>query len=302
MQKPSLGFIGAGKVGHTLARLWYAKGYKVRAVYSRTTHHAGALAEQVDAEVVSSAAAVVQMADLTLLTVPDHAIADLSDLIGAALTQEGFDGSGKAVVHTSGAFGAEVLSHLTHLGFMTGSLHPAFPFADVETSMERLPGATFGIEMADVRLNGWLRELVRALDGRVFIIPAGGKAVYHSALVFASNYTVTLYAVAEGLLVGLGADQQTADNALNSLMMGSIENLRLQGVPTALTGPLVRGDWQTIRLHLDALAGIDNHLAGLYQELAQLSIPMLAARGIDTAFLEQLLNSNREQHHASDHS
>jgi predicted short-subunit dehydrogenase-like oxidoreductase (DUF2520 family) len=142
--------------------------------------------------------------------------------------------------------------------------------------------------------------LVRALDGRIFVIPPDGKAIYHAAFVFASNYVVTLYAIAEKMLVGLGAEREVADNALNGLLAGTVANLRQQGIPAALTGPLVRGDAETIKLHLEALGRIDSDLVELYRQLARLSLPMLEARHIDISFVEQILN--RESNHASDHS
>ncbi|MBZ0286310.1 MAG: DUF2520 domain-containing protein [Anaerolineae bacterium] len=299
MQQPTLGFVGAGKVGHTLARLWYARGFRVLAVYSRTPEHEQRLAHRVEADVARSPAAVIQNADLTLLTVPDDAIhAVVGEMVYATSKMDG--NRSKAVVHTSGALDMAVLSPLSKLGLMTGSIHPAFPFADVETAVDRLPGATFGIEADSDILRAWLGGLVKALNGRIFPIPSGGKAVYHSAFVFTSNYAVTLYAIAERLLISLGAEREVADNALNGLLGGTVANLERRGVPDALTGPLVRGDVDTIRLHLEALGRVDASLAELYRRLARASLPLLEARNIDTTLVEQILN--RDSNHASDHS
>jgi predicted short-subunit dehydrogenase-like oxidoreductase (DUF2520 family) len=298
MKAPTLGFIGAGKVGHTLARLWYARGYTVRAIYSRTLDHARDLANQVSADITESPASVVQAADLTLLTVPDDAIRAVVGEIEKVLHGQRVSAE-KAIVHTSGALGAEVLLPLTNSGFMTGSMHPAFPFADVEAALIGLPGATFGIETDARVLHDWVKALVGAVDGRIFVIPPGGKAIYHTAFVFASNYVVTLYAMAEKLLVGLGAERAVANNALNGLLAGTLANLTRQGIPDALTGPLVRGDSETIRLHLEALDHVNSDLGELYRQLARLSLPMLEARQIETSFVEQILD--REANHASDH-
>jgi predicted short-subunit dehydrogenase-like oxidoreductase (DUF2520 family) len=289
MQTPTLGFIGAGKVGHTLARLWYGKGFTIRAVYSPTMNHARALADQVGADVAEFPAGVVLAADLTLLTVPDDHIETVAALLASELDTLTTGGE-KGVVHTSGAQDISSLSALSGLGMMVGGLHPAYPFADVESAVHGLPGATFGLETNSDILRGWLVELVNALDGRVFAIPTGSKALYHSAFVFASNYAVTLYAIAEKLLLDLGADRDVADNALNALLVGTVENLRRQGVPDALTGPLVRSDMQTVERHLQALDAVDGNLVDLYKQLAQLSLPMLAARHVDTFFIEEYLN------------
>jgi predicted short-subunit dehydrogenase-like oxidoreductase (DUF2520 family) len=123
------------------------------------------------------------------------------------------------------------------------------------------------------------------------MIPPGGKATYHAALVFVSNYTVTLYALAENLLTGLGAEREAADQALNVLLGATVENLRLKGIPDALTGPLVRGDVGTLAAHLEALK--DAQLVDVYRQLARLSLPMLTARGIPTGAVEHLLEQDK---------
>ncbi len=272
--------VGAGKVGASLARLSFAHGYRVETVYSRTLDHAAALARWVEALAVDRLSDV--RGDLLLLTVPDDAIRQVSQ----ALADAGF--SGMAAVHTSGAQDASSLAALESRGVQVGSLHPAFPFADVETAITRLPGATFAVEAAQEPLLGWLRDWVAALDGRVLLIPPGGKATYHAALVMASNYTVTLYAASESLLLGLGADKAAVDQALNALLAATVENLRVQGVPDALTGPLVRADVGTIAAHLEAL---DQPLADVYRQLARLTYPLLRARGIAPDKIEQLFES-----------
>ncbi len=281
--KPSVGVIGAGKVGCALARLCYHRGYRVEAVYSRTLFHAQAMAAQVGGVAVGSGAEVAQRVDLTLLTVPDDAIKAVAD--GLA----GMDWTGKAVVHSSGAYDAQQLSMLAMRGAWVGSLHPAFPFADCETGVARLPGATFAIEAEAEVLRQWLRDMVTALGGQALIIPPGQKALYHAALVLVSNYTVTLYAAGEQILLGLGAEYSAAREALTVLLGATVENLRTQGIPGALTGPLVRGDVGTVNTHLQALEDYDDQLATIYRELARLTLPLAAARGASVAAIESLL-------------
>ncbi len=276
-----LGIIGAGKVGRSLALLLHAAGYEVRAVFSRTHSHANELAVRINAVVVSTPGKVVEQSDLTLLAVPDDAIASVASRLD-------LDMRDKAVVHTSGAHSVDVLSPLAERGAMTGSLHPVFPFADVEMAVANLPGATFALEATDERLLSWLCAIVQSLDGYTLVVPPGGKAAYHAALVIASNYTVTLYAVAQKLLTGLGADRGVADNALNVLVRATVDNLIKQGVPDALTGPLVRGDEGTLAAHLEALGQRGAQLEELYIILARLSYPMLEERGVSTDSIERL--------------
>jgi len=178
-------------------------------------------------------------------------------------------------------------------------LHPAFPFSSIEASLISIRGATFALESEDEILTNWLVDLVDSLDGKVIRIPDGGKALYHLALVLASNYTVTLYSVAEQLLMGLGAEQDVADQALNSLLTATIENIQKQGIPSALTGPLTRNDIGTLDSHLKAIPDDDSVLESVYVGLARLSYPMLVARGIDTVLIEKFLRQG-EKHAVND--
>ncbi len=270
--------VGAGKVGATLARLYFERGYRVETVYSRTFAHAEALARQVGAQAVTSAGEV--RGDLVLIAVPDDAIR------ATAAALKGFNGW--AAVHTSGVHDASALDALAAQGVQVGGLHPAYPFTEVERSLIGLPGATFAIEAESEPLLGWLRSLVAALGGSTLVIPPGGKALYHAALATMSSYTVTLYGLAERLLLSLGADKAAADGALNGLLAGVVENLRLQGVPAALTGPLTRVDVNTIAAHVQALAAADAEIVAAYRQLARLSYPLLRGRGISEAQIERI--------------
>lgn len=292
---PTLGIVGAGKAGSTLARLWSQRGYRIIAVNSRTPAHMHALADQVTARAVPSALEVLRAADLTLLTVPDDVIVPLSQAIAA----ENPDLRAKAVIHTSGSHGIDSLYTLAERGALVGGLHPAFPFADIETSILRLPGAAFAIETRDEPLRRWLYQMAAALDGHILAIPPGQKALYHAALTIASNYAVTLYAAAERILLELGANPQAAAQALNVLVGATADNLRAKGIPDALTGALVRGDVGTVQAHLKALAPFDPDLAQLYRELARLTLPLLRARGVSTAVFDAVLGQN---HDPADHS
>lgn len=284
--KPVLGFIGVGKVGATLARLWFAAGYRVAVVQSRDALKAGELAKRIEAEAVLTYQAVVKAADLVLLTVPDDAIEDVARKLAGA------NWRGKAVIHTSGARDRSGLEILHQQGAMTGSLHPVFPFADVESAITGLPGHVFAAEVEGEPLRSWLNDLVKSLQGDMLMIPSGEKAIYHSAMVFASNYVVTLYSIAERLLGELGADPVIAQRALSGLLAGTVANIQQKGIPEALTGPLVRQDAGTIGAHLAALE--EQGLENLYRELAQQSLPMLKARQIDTRLVETLLRRDED--------
>ncbi len=276
MELPALGLIGTGKVGSTLARLWPSR---LVAISNRTPARAQRLASEMGVPAVPMEDVVIA-ADLVVLAVSDRAIPDVvQTLTGCRWAQKG-------VIHTSGVHTRDSLRLLAERGAMTGSLHPAYPFAG-DTTPDALHGITFALEAEDAALHGWLSALVEMVSGRALWLSPTQKALYHAALVIASNYTVTLYAIAESLLKDLGADMPAA--TLNALVGATVENLRVKGIPNALTGPLVRADTGTLTLHLDALRQADPALADLYRQLARLSYPMLAARGVAVEQIETAL-------------
>jgi predicted short-subunit dehydrogenase-like oxidoreductase (DUF2520 family) len=276
--KPRIALIGAGRVGSVLARTWATAGITISAVASRTANHARALADELGtlAETAVEAAA---LADLTVLAVPDDAITT------AAASLNELDWRGKGVIHLSGAHTANLLEPLAQRGAMTGSLHPAYPFARSDIQPNALRGVTFAIESNHPRLTEWLYDLVNTAEGRALPLRQDQKRLYHAALTLTSNYAVTLYAASKRLLRGIGAGDETADAALLALLGGTLDNLREQSVPNALTGPLVRDDVGTVEAHLEALSG-QRDIASAYLTLARLTLPLLQERGIDIRSIE----------------
>jgi predicted short-subunit dehydrogenase-like oxidoreductase (DUF2520 family) len=290
MALPIIGIIGVGKVGEALARLLYRQGYSIGAIYNRTYDKTENIAQQIESLAVHDMQDVIKDSDLIILSVSDDAIQPIAEDLIQSQWQ------GKGIIHVSGAASLDGLQLLRDVGAMVGSLHPAFPFSSVESSLEGLVGATFAIEYSHDVLRDWLLELINILEGQVIEIPSGKKAQYHLALTLASNYMVTLYAVAEGLLADFSDDAIANRHALETLMSATMSNLIEQGVPDALTGALVRADTGTIQKHLDTLA--DNPLIHeTYIKLAKLSYPMLIARGIDINEITELLK--QEVTHAS---
>ncbi len=282
--RPRLGFIGTGKVGSTLARLWYARGVRIAAVHNWSPASAAQLGAAVDATVVDSSEAVAAAADLIFVTVPDDAVR----VVAERLVKSQHLGR-KGVVHTSGSLDASVLEQLAERGAVVGSLHPAFAFAGEAASRANLAGAVMAVEAEDVRLRGWLVDLVHDLGCVEMNIGPGQKALYHAALVFTSNYAVTLYSIGQRILSSLGTDRTTADRALGRLLDGTIRNIEEWGLPDALTGPLARGDVGTVMTHLRVLERFDPALNDLYRQLALHTLPLVESRGQSIETLQNVL-------------
>lgn len=290
MSRPSLAFVGAGRAASGLARAWANRGWQIESVASRNIGPAKELTHAVGAKFCESAASI--KGDLVIIAVPDDAIAGVVSELMAG------DWLGRGVVHTSGATPVEVLRPLADRGAQIGGLHPAFPFSADPRVVPDLHGVTFAIEAEDGVLMDWLGLLVSSVGGESLTLPPGGRAIYHAALVFASNYTITLIALAQRLLESLGAPEEAAKQALDGLVGGMAESVRRSGVVAALPGPLVRGDAGTIAAHLGALRRVDPDAARLYANLTRATYPILQARGVPYDEITRVLE--QENSHAKD--
>jgi predicted short-subunit dehydrogenase-like oxidoreductase (DUF2520 family) len=120
--------------------------------------------------------------------------------------------------------------------------------------------------------------MVHALRGTPLELGAEDKALYHASAVFASNYLVTLAHLASSLWARFGWEQDAALSALLPLMRGAMSNLEALGLPAALTGPVARGDVETVQRHLDALGEMPGVLE-VYRTLALQTEPVALAKG-----------------------
>jgi predicted short-subunit dehydrogenase-like oxidoreductase (DUF2520 family) len=175
------------------------------------------------------------------------------------------------VLHASGSADADVLAPLRAAGVAGGTFHPLVPLAAPERAAAVLRGAWVGVD-GDARAVGAARALAARLGAHALAIPVGGRARYHAAAVFASNFPVVLAAVAERLLAGAGVDAAAARPAARHLLWAAASNLVEAGdAADALTGPVARGDSATVGRHLDAVAG-DAEADALYRALARATL------------------------------
>ena len=278
LRLPSVGIIGAGRVGSALALGLRAAGVPVVGIASRTSAHATALATSANIPSLD-ASQVLSNADLTVLAVRDDVIAECAAALISTPVRVG-----QAVVHCSGALGLEPLAGLADAGWLTGAWHPLQAFATTSTPLQT--GITWGIT-ASSELQAQLISLTTTLGGRPQTIAAESKGRYHAAAVLAANYAITLAAQAVDVLETCGFSRDGALAALLPLLHGNLATLERVGLPMALTGPLVRGDSATIERHLNDLAG-DPTAKALYQACGLATVPLLKERGLDDPTIERL--------------
>ena len=275
--------VGTGRVGSVLGAALKQAGHNIvacTAISDVSRLRAESLLPQVPVKSLDQA---VKDCDLVLFTVPDDVLADLVN----GLAQTNALSPGTFVVHTAGRFGDEIFEPLTKQGCLPLALHPVMTFTGTSVDLSRLVGCPFGIT-APEQLHAVAGALVVEMGGDPIWIPREARASYHAALAFGSNFLMTIVNETVDLLADAGIQNPT--DLVKPLLVASLDNALRDG-DQALTGPVVRGDAETVRAHLDALKRNSHDLdATAYQVLAR----MTAKRALESGRLsaeaaEQLL-------------
>jgi predicted short-subunit dehydrogenase-like oxidoreductase (DUF2520 family) len=280
----AVAIIGAGRLGGAIGRLLAQAGFRILAVACRSRRSAAAAARFIGAgEPTTDIAGAAAGADIVLITTPDREIR----AAGERVARGGRLRPGALVVHASGAQTRDLLSAAREAGAVRAVIHPLQAIPSREQGVVNVPGSFFRIE-ADPGALRRARALVRALGGRELALPRWrsdpeSAALYHAGAVAASNYLVTLLDFAVRHLRALGADRRQALRALLPLAQGTLANLERLGIPQALTGPIARGDTQTVAGHLAALRSRAPELVELYRLLARRTVPLARGKGGLTA-------------------
>lgn len=204
---------------------------------------------------------------ILLLAVPDSALPDVAKTIA----EDGAAPDSCVALHLAGAVGVAVLAPLDQVGYATGSLHPLQTMAAGGDGDLLRDGVAFAID-GDPAAAAAARRIVTALRGIPLTIEPALRPLYHAAAVMVSNYTIALLRVGARLLAESGVSENDAVDALLPLLRGTVRNVAELGPAGAMTGPIARGDADTVRLHLAHLSGRDRMLyCGLGLEMLELA-------------------------------
>ena len=231
--------VGRGRVGASLAEAIESSGLPVRTA-------AGT-------DVASAAVGATAL----FLCVPDGAIADVCTDAAEAEPMP------KLVAHVSGATTLGALAPAAERGAATFSLHPLQSFAEERTALQGVPAAVAG---SDAEAAAFASELAERLGMRPFRVDEERRAAYHAAASVASNFLVALEESAAELLERAGVED--ARELLAPLVLRTAANWSERG-GEALTGPIARGDRETIERHREALTELAPELLPLYDLLAK---------------------------------
>lgn len=195
--------------------------------------------------------------DVVLLCVPDDAIASACSDLG--------EETPSLVGHVSGACGLDSLASAVERGASTFTLHPLQTFPGPDTAIEGTPCAVSGSDREAVE---YAQGLARTLGMRPFEVPEEARAEYHAAASIASNFLIAIEEAATELLDRAGIEN--GRELLSPLVLRTAANWSERG-GEALTGPIARGDEETISRHRDAIRRTWPELLDAYDRLAAIT-------------------------------
>nr|WP_235603422.1 Rossmann-like and DUF2520 domain-containing protein [Thermoanaerobacter sp. YS13] len=268
-----IGFVGAGVVGTSLAFLLSQNGINISGFLSRNLESAKKSAEFTQSSVFSSYQEVITNSDVIIISTNDNSIPEVVNNLSQykEMLKE------KTFAHLSGALNLEVLNPLKkdENNFIM-VLHPIQTCPSVSSSLELLPKSYFTLE-GDEKAVEIGKEIVNKISGKYIVLNNIVRPLYHAACVVASNYLVALSKFSLLLLKESGFPFENYPDALIPLMEGTLKNIKEKGTTDALTGPIARGDVNTIKLHLENIK--DPSLEELYKSLGKLTLEIAYEKG-----------------------
>lgn len=246
--KPRIAIVGPGRLGRALALELNREGYRIFEIISRRRDgKSRLLARKLRARTSLPDDAVLN-ADLIWFCVPDREIATAARALASKI-----EWTGKTAFHSSGALASNELDVLGKRGAKIAAVHPMMTF--VRGAVPSLKGVPFAIE-GDASAIRLARRIVRNLGGETFRIRAKNKAAYHAWGAFASPLLIALLVNAEQVARAAGLKPVEARKKMLPILKQTIKNYGQLGPAGAFSGPLVRGDAEIVRKHLQILKRI----------------------------------------------
>ncbi|MFC2158609.1 Rossmann-like and DUF2520 domain-containing protein [Acidobacteriota bacterium] len=269
-----ISIIGAGRLGTNLGRALSRSGFSIKALSCR--HITAALESQRiigEGKASTDNLLTAREGNILFIAVVDDRIAEVSDELAA----EDIRWKERIVFHCSGIHPATLLQALKEKGASIGSFHPVQSFIDKDQGTDTFSGIHIGIE-GDTDAMQTAKKLASSLNAKYFNIDPAVKPLYHSACSIASNSFVALLDTAVRILITAGFNPDDGVKILHPLVQGTLQNVNKFGIQSALSGPVFRGDKNTVKLHLDALEK-SPELKTIYTQLALQALDITQNKG-----------------------
>jgi predicted short-subunit dehydrogenase-like oxidoreductase (DUF2520 family) len=285
--KPRVAIVGAGNLGTALALSLRRAGYSVDAVIARSRGAALRKAQQLAKGAGArsfterSTGAGAFRADVFWFCVPDAEIARAARSLARKTAWKG-----RVALHSSGALTSDELAVLRQLGASVGSVHPLMTF--VQGSRPSFAGVPFAVE-GDAQAVRMARRAIEDIGGQSYSIRKKDKAAYHAWGTFASPLLTALLATTEQVAGLAGVNRKAAKRRMIPILLQTLANYAAFGAAGGFSGPIVRGDVDTVKRHLRVLRA-KPRLRDVYSALVRSALQYLPAK--NKKALRHLLDSS----------
>lgn len=283
-----IGFIGAGKVGFSMGKYLKDKGINVTGYYSRNENSSLEASLFTNTNQYKELKNLVEESDTIVISTPDDKILKVWNKI------KNLSIKNKFICHLSGSLSSNIFSNISHYGAYGYSIHPIFPISDKYNSYKSLKNAFITIE-GDRKYINEVKLFIESLGNKTKVLEKSDKTLYHLASVISSNLIIGLINISLNYLKEYGFTEKEAINALYPLIKENIEGINNKGVINSLTGPVERGDFNTINRHL---LNIKEEDKDIYISLSNkiLSLALEKNKDRDYGKIREILGGIYEEH------
>lgn len=261
-----IGFIGIGNLGSALSRALDKAGFSIVALYDIEPAKAEAIAHKIKgSQTVRTEQEVADLAETVFITTTDDRIAEVEKRITWR--------SDHQLVHCSGMLSRNILTNAISAGAKVASLHPMQSFVAAAAQEDIFKGIYFSVESDQEQYKEY-EQMVKRLGANCFPIAPEDKLAYHFSCAIASNFSAVIMNYAVKSLSQSGLSKEQALEALLPLLKGTVKNLESIGLPAALTGPIARGDLQTVSDHIELTSSMESQERNLHLLLMQGAVKM----------------------------
>jgi predicted short-subunit dehydrogenase-like oxidoreductase (DUF2520 family) len=265
-----IGIIGAGKVGTSIGFVLKQKGMEIAGVSDLLEEPLDVARKYLgeDVHYTFDSLEVVEASDVIAITTQDRGI----NGVAVAIAEKSQHLGGKLFFHTSGAHPASLLRPLDAKGARLGALHPLQTFPDIDSAINVLPSTYIFIEGEESSIDT-LSTIGRTLGFDVVNIEGKHKVLYHLSAVFVCNLLCALLYAGEDIMSKIGIGFQP----FFPIIKATLANIENKGPLMSLTGPVVRGDVETVLSHLEAMKDMELYKRA-YKALSIVALDMAKER------------------------
>lgn len=245
-----IGFIGAGKAGCSLGKYFSEKAglaeTDVTGYYSLIREDAKWAAAFTGSTDYGTVNELIEQSETIILSTPDGAIKKVWDSLDKDQVK------GRIFCHLSGSLSSDVFSGIEEYGGYPISIHPMFAFSDKESVYRQLNQVKFTIEGNSYAVSEW-KKIFQLTGNPVVEISREYKLKYHAAASLLSNHVIAVLETGYRLLGECGFSPEEAREFSSVLVRDNVEHVICSGAEAALTGPIERGDCETVSRHISVL-------------------------------------------------